>query len=120
MGATSEDGLDEFRLDRRQFSVARLTGPDDALEYWLSRPVDERPGVLLCGAGSSAWLFSLPRRLSSRRLDRGPIPQHVSARVPRRQPKRLRHEQLAQSRLKGDEKSGLAGSGPHGGATYSD
>jgi hypothetical protein len=53
-------------------------------------------------------LFSLPRRLSSRRLDRDPLPQHVSARVPRRQPRRLRHEQLAQCRLKGDEKSGLA------------
>ena len=53
-------------------------------------------------------LFSLPRRLSSRRMDREPLPQHVSARVPRRQPKRLRHEQLAQCRLKGDEKSGSA------------
>ena len=40
-------------------------------------------------------------------MDREPLPQHVSARVPRRQPKRLRHEQLAQCRLKGDEKSGL-------------
>ena len=54
-------------------------------------------------------LFSLPRRLSSRRMEREPLPQHVSARVPRRQPKRLRHEQLAQCRLKGDEKSGLTG-----------
>ncbi len=25
-----------------QFSVARLTDPDDAPEYWLSRPVEER------------------------------------------------------------------------------
>jgi len=32
--------------------------------------------------------------------------------VPRRQPKRLRHEQLAQCRLKGDEKSGLERSRP--------
>ena len=54
-------------------------------------------------------LLSLPRRLSSRRLEREPLPQHVSARVPRRQPKRLRHEQLAQCRLKGDEKSGPGG-----------
>ena len=53
-------------------------------------------------------LFSLPRRLSSRRMEREPLPQHVPARVPRRQPKRLRHEQLAQCRLKGDEKSGLS------------
>ena len=34
-------------------------------------------------------------------MDREPLPQHVSAGVPRRQPKRLRHEQL------GDEKSRL-------------
>ena len=53
-------------------------------------------------------LFSLPRRRSSRRMEREPLPQQVSARVPRRQPKRLRHEQLAQCRLKGDEKSGLS------------
>jgi hypothetical protein len=39
---SSEDGIDEFRLDRTQFSVARLTDPDDAVEYWLSRPVEER------------------------------------------------------------------------------
>ena len=52
-------------------------------------------------------LFSLPRRLSSRRMDREPLPPHVSAGVPRRQPKRLRREQLAPCRLKGDEKSRL-------------
>jgi hypothetical protein len=33
---------DAFRLDRTQFSVARLTDPDDAVAYWLSRPVEER------------------------------------------------------------------------------
>jgi hypothetical protein len=27
----SEDGIEEFRLDRTQFSVARLTDPDDAV-----------------------------------------------------------------------------------------
>jgi hypothetical protein len=37
-----EDAIDEFRLDRTQFSVARLTDPDDAVGYWLSRPVEER------------------------------------------------------------------------------
>jgi hypothetical protein len=52
-------------------------------------------------------LLSLPRRLSSRRMDREPLQQHVSAGVPRRQPKRLRREQLAPCRLKGDEKSRL-------------
>ena len=34
--------IEDLRLDRTQFSVARLTDPDDALEYWLSRPVEER------------------------------------------------------------------------------
>jgi hypothetical protein len=38
----SEDELEEFRLDRTQFSVVRLTDRDDAVEYWLSRPVEER------------------------------------------------------------------------------
>ena len=38
----AEDGIGEFRLDRTQFSIARLTDADDAVEYWLSRPVEER------------------------------------------------------------------------------
>ena len=42
MGMAPEDGIDEFRLDRTQFSVVRLTDPDDAAGYWLSRPVEER------------------------------------------------------------------------------
>src|ERR1035438_4283421 len=42
MSAASEDGLEDFRLDRSQFSVVRLADPDDAVEYWLSRPVEER------------------------------------------------------------------------------
>jgi hypothetical protein len=42
MGMAPEDGIDEFRLDRTQFSVVRLTDPDDAVGYWLSRPVEER------------------------------------------------------------------------------
>jgi hypothetical protein len=42
MGTASEDGFEDFRLDRTQFSVVRLTDPDDAVEYWLSRPVEER------------------------------------------------------------------------------
>ena len=33
----------EPRIDRTQFSGVRLTDPDDALEYWLSRTVEERP-----------------------------------------------------------------------------
>ena len=37
-----DESIDEPRLDRTQFSVARLTDPDDSLEYWLSRPVEER------------------------------------------------------------------------------
>jgi hypothetical protein len=42
MGTRPENGLDDFDLDRTQFSVASLTEPDDALAYWLSRPVEER------------------------------------------------------------------------------
>jgi hypothetical protein len=39
---TPDNESDEPRLDRTKFSVVRLTDPDDALEYWLSRPVEER------------------------------------------------------------------------------
>ncbi len=42
MDITPEEWIDEPRLDRTKFSVARLTDPDDSLEYWLSRPVIER------------------------------------------------------------------------------
>ena len=42
MGTESEERIDEFRLDRTQFSVVRLTDPDDTAEYWLSRPIEER------------------------------------------------------------------------------
>jgi len=33
---------DDLQVDRTQFSVVQLTDPDDAVEYWLSRPVEER------------------------------------------------------------------------------
>ena len=39
---TPEVETEEFRLDRTQFSVVRLTDPDDSVEYWLTRPVVER------------------------------------------------------------------------------
>jgi hypothetical protein len=42
MGAEPDGQIEEFRLDRTQFSVVRLTDPDDAVQYWLSRPVEER------------------------------------------------------------------------------
>ena len=42
MSSALKDEIEDFRLDRTQFSVVRLTDPDDAVEYWLSRPVDER------------------------------------------------------------------------------
>jgi hypothetical protein len=42
MDTVGEDEIDEFRLNRTHFSVARLTDPDDTPEYWLSRPVEER------------------------------------------------------------------------------
>jgi hypothetical protein len=34
--------LDSLKVDRTQFSVARLEGRDDSLAYWLSRSVEER------------------------------------------------------------------------------
>ena len=34
--------MNDLHLDRTQFSVASLTDPDDAVGYWLTRPVDER------------------------------------------------------------------------------
>ena len=42
MGTPSDDGIEDFRLDRTRFSVAHLTDPDDSVEYWLFRPVEER------------------------------------------------------------------------------
>ena len=42
MDPAPEKPIDEFRRDRTQFSVARLTDPDDSVGYWLSRPVEER------------------------------------------------------------------------------
>jgi hypothetical protein len=42
MDTAPEKLIDEFKLDRAQFSVARLNDPDDSLHYWLSRPVEER------------------------------------------------------------------------------
>ncbi len=37
---TETDG--EFRMDRTHFSVVSLTEPDDAVQYWLTRPAEER------------------------------------------------------------------------------
>jgi hypothetical protein len=42
MGTVPEHPGDNPELDRTHFSVVRLTDPDDTLEYWLSRPVEER------------------------------------------------------------------------------
>ena len=42
MDPEPENSGDDFRLDRTQFSVGHLTDPDDAVRYWLSRPVEER------------------------------------------------------------------------------
>ena len=42
MDSAPEERIDDFRLDRTQISVAHLTDPDDAVQYWLSRPVEER------------------------------------------------------------------------------
>ena len=42
MSTETEENTEDFRLDRTQFSVARLADPDDAVKYWLTRPVEER------------------------------------------------------------------------------
>jgi hypothetical protein len=42
MSPSRENDSDEFTLDRRHFSVAQLGDEDDAVQYWLSRPVEER------------------------------------------------------------------------------
>lgn len=34
--------IDEIRLDRTQFSVARLNDADDSVAYWLAQPATER------------------------------------------------------------------------------
>jgi hypothetical protein len=74
MGAAREHGLDDFRLDRTQFSVARLTDPDDALAYWLSRPVGERLRALerlrRISYGDTVATARLQRVLEVARLER--------------------------------------------------
>ena len=42
MGTPSDDDIDDFRLDRTRFSVGHLKDRDDSVEYWLTRPVEER------------------------------------------------------------------------------
>jgi hypothetical protein len=42
MAVAPEAPEDELKLDRTQFSVVRLADPDDVLDYWLSRTVEER------------------------------------------------------------------------------
>jgi len=42
MSVAPDEESDEARLDRTHFSVVNLTDPDDAVEYWLSRPAEER------------------------------------------------------------------------------
>jgi hypothetical protein len=42
MSVAPDEESAEYRLDRTQFSVVSLTDPDDSVEYWLSRPVEER------------------------------------------------------------------------------
>ncbi len=38
----ADEDWEEPRIDRTAFSVAKLTDPDDAADYWLTRPVGER------------------------------------------------------------------------------
>ena len=74
MGAVPEHGLDDFRQDRTQFSVARLTDSDDALAYWLSRPVCERLQALerlrRISNGDTVATGRLQRVLEVARLER--------------------------------------------------
>jgi hypothetical protein len=42
MGKVPDEQIEDFRLDRTQLSVGRLPDPDDSVQYWLSRPVEER------------------------------------------------------------------------------
>ena len=42
MGTANPDGSEDFRLDRTQFSVVHPADSDDGVQYWLSRPVEER------------------------------------------------------------------------------
>jgi hypothetical protein len=34
--------MDEIRLDRTAFSVARLDDPDDSIQFWATRSIEER------------------------------------------------------------------------------
>ena len=34
--------VNEIRLDRGAFSVARLEDPDDAIQFWATRSIEER------------------------------------------------------------------------------
>jgi hypothetical protein len=46
MSSGQNEHTEDSRLDRSQFSVVRLTDPDEALEYWLSRSVEDRVRAL--------------------------------------------------------------------------
>jgi hypothetical protein len=46
MADAPDTSSEEFRLDRTQFSVARVTDADDSVQYWLSRPAEERLSAL--------------------------------------------------------------------------
>jgi hypothetical protein len=74
MGGVPDHGLNDFRLDRTQFSVVRLTDPDDALAYWLSRPADERLRALerlrRISYGDTVATGRLQRVLEVARLER--------------------------------------------------
>jgi hypothetical protein len=53
----ADDGSEDFRLDRTEFSVARLADPDNAVGYWLSRPVEERLRALEFLRRDLLWLY---------------------------------------------------------------
>lgn len=38
--------IDEVRIDRKAFSVARAGDPSDAREYWMTKSIEERLAAL--------------------------------------------------------------------------
>jgi hypothetical protein len=61
MDTAPEERNEDFRLDRTQFSVGRVTDPDDALEYWLSRQSKNGCGRSNSSEGRSMAIPTLAR-----------------------------------------------------------
>ncbi|MCW5965805.1 MAG: hypothetical protein KIT83_17330 [Bryobacterales bacterium] len=73
---TAERGWRDRKVDRTAVSVANLTDPDDALEFWLTRSVSERLEALeiarrIChgDAAATARLQRVLKLLNSNRVE---------------------------------------------------